>query len=819
MMARMRGHEGRVGGASRRSRVTRWALTGGVLAVVLVRLAGLDLFARPDAWAYDHVLVPLMPTPEKRDQVVLVEVDDASLRALGERWPLSRATWARFLERTRALSPALVVLDVVFDQPSDSSAAELGQSVALRLQASGLGETGAGTALAEFIDDELGRHDADRALSMAVAEAGNVVLGAIFTDDDGGDPGAALDGALPPLSCASDGLALQAASVTTCQPELTVAARGSGAMNVLVDPDGVVRRYPYAVAMDGAAYPSLALAAAMMMAESSEEADATVARALSIDGGAPHLRMSEATSRFPRVGFAEIVMSEDPAPATVASFADKILVVGATAPGAADQLRTPVGYGVPGVVLHAMAIDDLLSGQRLASDGAPAWVSVLETALVLLAFGGLLRLGARPLVLVGAAVALTAVHGALCYAAAAGPLWLLALTPAPVGLVLLGAGETAARWLGARDAQQALAAQAALLEAERVALERFQLVVETVADAIVTVDAEGCVTWMNPAAETLFLRRLASARGLHIGALVPSWRDEGVPVAAPGGTEAGKGAVGETEARLPSGERVPVEVSVTPASASAADHHTCVFRDIAARKALERAREELHATVNHELRTPVTSIIGALKLVGSGAMGPVDDGVRPLVAVAQQNAERLSALINELLDLAKLESGHGAYDFQPIALGPLCRRAVEETRGYGVEYGVAIAVEGAEGADDAEHLVRGSEGRLVQVVKNLLSNAVKHSPEGGTVRVGVAARAGAVRVSVADDGPGIPEAFREHLFERFATTDAADGKKRPGTGLGLSIARRIVEDHGGRIGFDSTVGAGTTFWFELPRLA
>lgn len=815
MLLPMSALEERAGPTGRWSRVVRWALTGGVLALVILRLGGLDLFARPDAWAYDHVLVPLLPAPEQRDQVVLVEVDDTSLQAMGERWPLSRATWARFIERTRALSPALVVLDVVFDQPSDTSATDLSQSLAVRLEASGLGETGAGKALGELLDAELGRFDADRALSVAVAEAGNVVLGAIFTDRPGLDLGVPVDTVMPPLQVSAEDLAFVASGVTTCQPELTIAARGSGAMNVLVDPDGVVRRYPYAVAMGGAAYPSLALSAAMMMAATREEAAATVARALAVDGGAPHLRMSDGPARFSRVGFAEILMSEEPSPATVASFANKILVVGATAPGAADQLRTPGGYAVPGVVLHAMAIDDLLSGQRLASDGAPALVAVVETALVLLLFGLLIGRRAAPRVLFAGALALAGVHALLCFGAAAQEGWLLALTPAPIGLVLLGAGETLARWLGARDAQRALAAQAALFEAERVALERFRLVVETVADAIVTVDPSGRVTWMNPAAETLFLRRLTSARGLHIGVLVPSWRDDGVPTTRAGGAEGPRAAVGEAEARLPSGERVPVEVSVTRTSAGAGDLHTCVFRDIAARKALERAREELSATVNHELRTPLTSIIGALRLVESGALGPLDEGVRPLVGVASQNAQRLLELTSELLDLAKLESGHGGYDFQPIALGPLCQRAVHETRGYGAEYGVGIAVEAA----GVEHLVRGNEGRLVQVLKNLLSNAVKHSPEGGTVRVWVAAREAVVRVSVGDDGPGIPEAFREHVFERFAMRDAADGKRREGTGLGLSIAKRIIEDHGGDIGFETTIGVGTTFWFELPRLA
>jgi len=799
----------RVGGAG----LARGALVALFTALVALGPAGEGPLGRADDWVYDRVVRPALPSDGLRDDIVIVRVDDRTLADLGERWPLSRATWARFVDRVRAWGPALVVLDVVFDQPDDTSAVPLAERVLDRIDALGLGGSPSGEQLGAFVEEELVRLDADLALSRALAESGNVVLGAFFTPSTSAVvPDAPQQ--VPPIATGDFDLVLRGDEVVTSHARLTVAALTSGAMNVLVDSDGSVRRYPYAVAVGADAYASLALAAATSVAADADAAQRLVDRALAEDRGAPYLRFRPADRPFPTRSFSELLLAP-PAEGTDGDLLrDKIVFVGATALGIEDQLRTPIGYRTPGVLIHATATENLLSKSFLTAGGAAHAAAVLETLLLL----GLLSwwMARRPKVaaVVAGAAGTVVVHGAAVLGLATGPGWLLAPVAVPLGVVALGAAELNVRWRLARRERERLAERERILAAERDALSRFRQVVDNVADAIVSVDVEGEVVWMNPAAETLFMRRSASTLGRRVSDLVPAWGD-GIPetVRDPGR----RGATArEEEVALPSGEGIPVEVTVTPRSTRAGTVVDCVFRDIAARKAIERMKDELVSTVNHELRTPVTSILGSLKLVTGGVGGAVDPAVQRLVDIATQNGERLLGLVNDLLDMAKLEAGGVVYDTEPLALGPLLREAVDANRGYGASFSVGLDLDlGAE-----EVRVRADARRLVQVVTNLISNAVKHSPRDGVVRVGVTdVPGGRVRVSVADRGPGIPVAFRAHIFDKFATTVAGDGKRRPGTGLGLAIAKRIVEEHGGTIGFDTELEVGTTFWFELPKLA
>jgi PAS domain S-box-containing protein len=807
--------------ATVRARLGRWlagsvgaraALVAVFAALVALGPTGEGPLGRADDWVYDRLLRPALPPRPVSDDIVVVRVDDRSLDDLGERWPLSRATWARFLRRIQAWRPRLVVLDVVFDQPNEASALPLGERVLDKVRELGLTETEAGERLADFIDDELERLDADLQLSQAVAEAGNVVLGAFFTANVGPvAPDAPRR--IPSVAHGRYGLALTATDVVTGHPRLTVAALTSGAMNVLVDSDGSVRRYPYAVGVGDAVYPSLALAAAMSAADDEAVGRGLVDRALEHDGAAPYLRFRPSDRPFLQLGFSDLLLTPADSGPDASLLAGKIVFVGATALGIEDQLRTPIGHRTPGVVVHATATENLIQGSFLVAGGAAHVVSILETLLALGLLAWFLTRRPRPArVLAGGAAAL-AIHFAAVVGAAIGPGWLLETVAVPLGIVALGATELGVRWRLARREREALAERERVLAAERDALAHFQQVIDNVGDAIVTVDQAGAVTWMNPAAETLFMRRSVSAVGRPVKELVPAWA-AGVPETARALERRGATAREEVAA-LPGGALLPVEVTVTSMATGVGVFENCVFRDIAVRKAVERMKDELVSTVNHELRTPVTSILGSLKLVQGGVGGEVAPAAIKLVDIAVHNGERLLGLVNDLLDLAKLESGGLEYDTEAVGLVPLVREAVEANRGYGARFDVALAF----AASGSEARVRGDARRLGQVVTNLVSNAVKYSPAGGTARVSVTAvDAGCVRVSVADDGPGIPVAFRAHIFEKFATTVAGDGKKRPGTGLGLAIAKRIVEEHGGRIGFDSEVGVGTTFWFELPQL-
>ncbi|MCG8511479.1 MAG: transporter substrate-binding domain-containing protein [Rhodospirillales bacterium] len=234
--------------------------------------------------------------------------------------------------------------------------------------------------------------------------------------------------------------------------------------------------------------------------------------------------------------------------------------------------------------------------------------------------------------------------------------------------------------------------------------------------------------------------------------------------------------------------------------------------DITGQKKLDRMKDEFVSTVSHELRTPLTSIKGSLGLVAGGALGGLPGKARDMVDVAYRNADRLIALVNDILDIEKLDSGRMAFEFETLNLSSLVRETIDANIGLASQHGVEFIL-----ADQApDTAVRGDDSRLAQVISNLLSNAAKFSDEGGRVEVSIACQNGTARVSVADQGRGIPDEFREHVFERFAQADAADDREKGGTGLGLSISKSIIEKHGGAIDFDSRAGVGTTFYFTLP---
>lgn len=243
-------------------------------------------------------------------------------------------------------------------------------------------------------------------------------------------------------------------------------------------------------------------------------------------------------------------------------------------------------------------------------------------------------------------------------------------------------------------------------------------------------------------------------------------------------------------------------------------HYVGVTFDISELKASERVKDEFIASVSHELRTPLTSIHGSLGLLDSGVVAVSEEKSAELIRIARGNSQRLLRLIDDILDIAKIESEKMKFHLRSVNVAELVAGAVEANEEYAKQFGVQIDVE--TGPDDAR--VLGDKDRLMQVLANLLSNAVKNSPEGGTADVATVSRDGYWRVSVTDYGPGIPESFRGEIFGKFAQADATDRRRRGGTGLGLSISKAIIDRLGGRIGFDSEPGTRTCFYFELPKM-
>jgi signal transduction histidine kinase len=235
--------------------------------------------------------------------------------------------------------------------------------------------------------------------------------------------------------------------------------------------------------------------------------------------------------------------------------------------------------------------------------------------------------------------------------------------------------------------------------------------------------------------------------------------------------------------------------------------------DITELKRLDRIKSEFVSIVSHELRTPLTSIRGSLGLTINDAAGEVPAGAKELLRVADRNAERLGALIDDLLDVEKLEAGKLRMQMTPQPLQPLIEQSLSANTPYAAGHNVKFRLLPA--CRDAHAAVDGQ--RLMQVMTNLLSNAVKFSPDGGTVDVSITPLSnGRVRVTVRDCGPGISPEFQPRVFSKFSQSDSSDSRPKGGTGLGLAISKALIEQMGGTIGFDTIAGNGTTFFFELP---
>ncbi len=239
-----------------------------------------------------------------------------------------------------------------------------------------------------------------------------------------------------------------------------------------------------------------------------------------------------------------------------------------------------------------------------------------------------------------------------------------------------------------------------------------------------------------------------------------------------------------------------------------------VVRDITQRKELERVKNEFISIVSHELRTPLTSIRGSLGLVVGGVAGEVAPQAKAMIEIAYKNSERLVRLINDILDIEKIESGKMVFNMTPIELNPIIEQAIEVNRPYAEQLGVNLILERP---IIPALKIKADSDRLMQVLTNLLSNSAKFSPSGEYVSIQVETLRDIVRVNIIDKGPGIPLEFQNRIFQRFAQADSSDQRQKGGTGLGLSITKAIVEAHGGQVGFRTEPGAGTTFYFEIPR--
>ena len=237
-----------------------------------------------------------------------------------------------------------------------------------------------------------------------------------------------------------------------------------------------------------------------------------------------------------------------------------------------------------------------------------------------------------------------------------------------------------------------------------------------------------------------------------------------------------------------------------------------LLTDITELKRLDRMKSEFVSTVSHELRTPLTSIRGSLGILAGGVAGPLSDKVRSFIDIAKDNCERLIRLINDILDMEKIESGKMTFQLEVLDLMVLVEQAVKANEGFAAQHGVRLQIVSSRPGTK----VHADSDRLTQVLTNLISNACKFSPAESSVDIAVSAPDERIRVDIIDHGPGISDAFRQRIFQKFSQEDSTDMRQKGGTGLGLSISKAIVEGLGGEIGFETEIGKGSTFYFYLP---
>jgi PAS domain S-box-containing protein len=362
------------------------------------------------------------------------------------------------------------------------------------------------------------------------------------------------------------------------------------------------------------------------------------------------------------------------------------------------------------------------------------------------------------------------------------------------------------------------AAQAAIIAAkrEKAAEEMFRQAVESCPSGMVMADGAGRIVMVNGEIERMFGYKRGELIGKPVDMIVPGHR-HAEHIQHRGKLVANPEIRHTADNHVPIGRRkdnseFPVEVGLNPIRAGDDLLVLSVIVDTSERKRIDRLKDEFVSTVSHELRTPLTSISGSLGLLVGQWSGKLPQMAERLLKIAHTNSQRLVRLINDILDIEKLESNHAVFNLSQVDVHLIVEQAIEDNHGFAESYGVHVRLDTA--SVDGE--VNADPDRLIQVITNLLSNAIKFSPTDDEVLVAVKNSGNIVRISVSDHGSGVPADFKEHIFTKFAQADGTNSRQKGGTGLGLSIVKKIVERLGGKVGFDDAPGGGTIFHVDLP---
>jgi PAS domain S-box-containing protein len=342
-----------------------------------------------------------------------------------------------------------------------------------------------------------------------------------------------------------------------------------------------------------------------------------------------------------------------------------------------------------------------------------------------------------------------------------------------------------------------------------------EILLDSVADGICGVDRRGRVSFANPAAARLLGSTAARLTGKPVHDLLHGSAGEHLKCSEDCPLRRATGhqmlAAGEDTLFRSDGSSFPAEYALTPILEQGRFSGSVLsFRDISQRYALDRMKDEFISTVSHELRTPLTSIRGALGLLSSGILSDLSDKASNLLRIALSNSDRLVRLINDILDLERIQSGREPLTFRPVHLAELVRQAIDGMQPVADAAGVQLI------HDTTQVEIAADPDRIIQVLTNLLSNAIKFSPPNSTISVMLRPEVNGVIMSVIDHGRGIPADKLEAIFGRFQQVDASDSRQKGGSGLGLAICRTIVLQHSGRIWAERNPVRGSTFRVFLP---
>lgn len=360
----------------------------------------------------------------------------------------------------------------------------------------------------------------------------------------------------------------------------------------------------------------------------------------------------------------------------------------------------------------------------------------------------------------------------------------------------------------AQEEQKALTAAAVASE------ERTRSVIENMPIGIVIIDSENRIESLNPQAELMFGGDTQKLLGHPLSEILPKHSAQDVSKTTNEirkGVSAAAAMEADSMARRVNGELFPAELHVSKFSTQGGKHFLVTIQDVTERHEMEKLKREFVSMVSHDLRTPLTAVQGTLDLLEENTYGELTEHGHKRVKVANESIDRLINLINDLLDIEKMEAGKMRLEAKPTSLLKILSNSVESVRTFAERHEVELELKLEE-----DLMVAADRDRMIQVVVNLLSNAVKFSPAGANVSLLAQKDGNFALVKVIDRGRGIPQEHVDSLFQRFKQVKAADGARKKGTGLGLAICKAIVESHNGSIAVSSEEGKGSEFRFTVP---